>query len=90
VYTIAHLQGAVRGLNQPLKWVVAMDFDTIGASESPEAVAFDLLILIARVEDVALNARGRESDHAPKDRKHADRKWLLTTYRECLKAVRAK
>ena len=46
---------------------------------SPEHVALKLLELIANVEDRALYGSGKNP---------ADRKWILDTYDECIKAVR--
>ena len=48
---------------------------------SPEQIAYKLLLLIASKEGKLLE--GSYSDHAT-----ADRKWLLDTYAECLLAVR--
>jgi hypothetical protein len=50
---------------------------------SPEYVAYRLLLNVAFVEDkkIAISGLGSGSDKA-------DRKWLLDTYAECLKTVR--
>jgi hypothetical protein len=48
--------------------------------EIPEAIAFNLMECIAAAEGKVLGSF--------KDAKSADRKWILMTYRECIKAVR--
>jgi hypothetical protein len=47
---------------------------------SPEQVAYNLMLHIARIEDKLLYRSGT--------REGADRKWVLDTYVECLRAVR--
>ncbi len=49
---------------------------------SPEQVAFRLLEKIADVEDRPL--------YLSREKKSADRKWILDTYAECLLAVLAR
>jgi hypothetical protein len=52
------------------------------AENSPESVAYRLLRDIADVE-------GRVFDRTPQNsRSPVDRKWILDTYRECLRAVK--
>ena len=50
--------------------------------ESPESVAYRLLVLIADLENKTLHG------NPAKDRTNADRQWILDTYAECLKAIR--
>ena len=50
--------------------------------ESPESVAYRLLVLIADLENKTLHG------NPAKDRTNADRQWILDTYAECLKAMR--
>jgi hypothetical protein len=51
---------------------------------SPEQIAFKLMQQIAVAEKKNLWAVGPASDRG----EQADRKWILETYRECIKAVR--
>ncbi|MDQ7251331.1 hypothetical protein [Dongia sedimenti] len=53
------------------------------ADESPENVAYRLLVLIADLENKTLHG------NPSKDRTNADRQWILDTYAECLRAIRA-
>lgn len=53
------------------------------ADESPEGVAFRLLQLVADLENKTLHG------NPSKDRSNADRQWILDTYAECLRAVKA-
>lgn len=48
---------------------------------SPEEVAYKLMTTIASLESLDLYGHGK---------KPADRKWLLDTYAECMKAVQGK
>ena len=52
------------------------------AENSPEYVAYRLLLHVADLENKTLH--GSPS----KDRTIADRKWMLDTYAECLRAVK--
>ncbi len=47
---------------------------------SPEHIAFQLMLRIAHAEDVALSSMA--------ETKNTTRKWILDTYAECLEAVR--
>ena len=60
-----------------------MDNAAVHATDnSAEAIAYRLLHDIAMVE-------GRIFDRVPQNaRSPADRKWILDTYRECLRAVK--
>ncbi len=49
---------------------------------SPEQVAYKLLVHIAATEDYWLR------QHPVRGEKQPDRKWLLDTYAECLEATR--
>jgi hypothetical protein len=49
---------------------------------SPEQVAFKLLHEIAQVEGKVFHTNPSEG------RQTADRRWILSTYRECLKTVK--
>lgn len=51
--------------------------------ESPENVAYRLLVLIADLESKTLHG------NPAKDRTNADRQWILDTYAECLRAIRS-
>ncbi|HVO04435.1 MAG TPA: hypothetical protein VMT54_19720 [Candidatus Cybelea sp.] len=51
--------------------------------ESPEGIAFRLLVLIADLESKTLHG------NPAKDRTNADRKWILDTYAEILHAVKS-
>ncbi|GAB2179399.1 hypothetical protein [Dongia sp. agr-C8] len=50
--------------------------------ESPESVAYRLMLLVADLENRTLHG------NPAKDRVNADRQWILDTYAECLKAIR--
>ena len=52
------------------------------ADESPENVAYRLLLMVADLESKTLHG------NPSKDRTIADRKWILDTYAECLRAVK--
>ena len=52
----------------------------IANPDTPEAIAFNLMECIAAAEGKVLGSF--------KDPKTADRKWILMTYRECIKAVK--
>jgi hypothetical protein len=52
----------------------------IANPETPEAIAYNLMECIASAEGKVLGSF--------KDAKTADRKWILMTYRECIKAVK--
>jgi hypothetical protein len=54
---------------------------SLSGDNSPEYVAYRLMIDIARVEKKALGASA--------SCQIADRKWILDTYAECLRAVRS-
>jgi hypothetical protein len=51
-------------------------------NETPESVAFRLMMLVADLESRTLHG------NPAKDRSNADRKWILDTYAECLQAVK--
>jgi hypothetical protein len=53
---------------------------------SPEQVAFKLLHEIALAEDKQMFGDRQTTDHTHKQK--PDRKWILSTYAECLKAVK--
>jgi hypothetical protein len=50
--------------------------------ESPESVAYRLMLLVADLENRTLHG------NPSKDRVNADRQWILDTYAECLRAVK--
>jgi len=50
--------------------------------ESPESVAYRLMLLVADLESRTLHG------NPAKDRTNADRQWILDTYAECLRAVK--
>lgn len=50
--------------------------------ETPQAVAYALLKLVANVEHKALG-----TNYVDHETKLADRAWILDTYAECLKAA---
>jgi hypothetical protein len=50
--------------------------------ESPESVAYRLMLLVADLENRTLHG------NPAKDRVNADRQWILDTYAECLRAIR--
>lgn len=50
---------------------------------TPEAVAYQLFVTIAVVEGKKLGSATQSGD-----RDHADRAYILDTYKECLKAVK--
>jgi hypothetical protein len=50
--------------------------------ESPESIAYRLLVLIADLESKTLHG------NPAKERTNADRHWILDTYAECLRAVK--
>jgi hypothetical protein len=52
------------------------------ADNSPEQVAYRLLLHVADLENKTLHGNPSQ------DRTIADRKWMLDTYAECLRAVR--
>ncbi|HVZ02293.1 MAG TPA: hypothetical protein VHA35_22495 [Dongiaceae bacterium] len=52
-------------------------------NETPESVAYRLLMLVADLESRTMHG------NPAKDRTNADRKWILDTYAECLQAVKA-
>ena len=52
----------------------------IANPETAEAIAYNLMECIAAAEGKVLGSF--------KDAKTADRKWILMTYRECIKAVK--
>jgi len=54
-------------------------------AQTPEAVALELLNLVAKVEGKALSrSNGPAAGYAENV---ADRKWIISTYAECLAAV---
>jgi hypothetical protein len=50
--------------------------------ESPESVAYRLMLLVADLENRTLHG------NPAKDRVNADRQWILDTFAECLRAVK--
>ena len=57
--------------------------DHRAADESPESIAYRLMQLVADLENKTLHG------NPAKERTNADRKWILDTYAECLRAIRA-
>jgi hypothetical protein len=53
-----------------------------GAENTPEKVALDLLYIIAHLERRALHSGASEGWTS------ADRQWVLSTYTECIRAIR--
>ena len=53
------------------------------SDESPESVAYRLMLLVADLESRTLHG------NPAKDRTNADRQWILDTYAECLRAVKS-
>lgn len=51
------------------------------SAESQEAVALELLKIIAAIEDKCIDER---------DRQKPDREWILTTYAQCLALTRSR
>ena len=52
----------------------------IANPETPEAIAYNLMECIAAAEGKVLGSF--------KDERSADRRWILMTFRECIKAVK--
>jgi len=57
--------------------------DHRAAEESPESIAYRLMVLVADLESKTLHG------NPAKERTNADRKWILDTFAECLNAIRS-